>query len=79
MKKERPVRTAREIVDEVLLDNSPYDYAWLRHIERKFRGELHEWALNVIAPFLYGNESEQLIEEAASLLEYEIFHSGHIL
>ncbi len=74
MKKESPARTARELVDEVLHANEPFDYAWLRHIERTHRGdELHQWAINVIYPFRDGTESEQLLEEAASLLEHEIF------
>ena len=61
-------KTARELADEVMSENRPIDYQWLRHLLNSCKSEKEalEWARNCIYPFTNG-ESKQLIGRAAKL------------
>lgn len=66
-------KTARELADEVIEANRPFDYSWLRHIRRTYsQKELREWAIQNVEPFTDGTESKQLIGRAATILVREV-------
>ena len=67
------MKTARELAHEVIRENRPFDYGWLRHIRRTYSAKkLHEWGVANIEPFTDGTESKQLIGRAATILVDEV-------
>lgn len=67
------MKTAREIANEAITENRPFDYNWLRHVRKTYsQKELHEFGVRNIEPFLEGTESKQLIGRAANILVDEV-------
>lgn len=61
--------TAYELAQEVIDENRPFDYRYLRQVFRTCsRRELHDWAVGVVEPFALPGMSRQMIGRAANIM-----------
>lgn len=68
-------RTAYALAQEVIRENRPFDYRWLRHLSRTLTNkQLLDWARENIEDYATDNDSKQLRGRAAKILLEEVMN-----